>query len=80
MELPKIILDLSYTRLHQGPTALKISFDKDQNTYEILFDKKTDYGAWMVKLREICILTDFQKKYRMVDFVKVGNLYVKQDI
>lgn len=82
MELPKIIIDLSYARLQSFPqcTVLKISLNKNQNTYEIMFDYKTDYDAWMVKLRKVCILTDFEKKYQIENFIaKRGNLGVKLD-
>ena len=80
MELPKILVDLSYARLHtifrynQKVTALKIYLDKDQNTYEIVFAEKADYDAWMLKLRKFRVLTNFEKKYQIAGiFGKEGT-------
>lgn len=85
LELPKIILDLSYARLHtifrrnQKATSSKIYFEKNQNTYEITFDEKADYEDWMLKLKEYCVLTNFEKKYEITEVIeKRENIYVNK--
>jgi len=86
MEFPKILLDLSYARLHlifrcnQKPGAFKIQLEKNHNTYEILFHDEGDHDDWMLKLRKICVLTNFEKKYQVAEVLgNRGNPYVDKD-
>ncbi len=72
--LPRIILDLSYARLYTISSAsVKISLDKNQNTHEIVFDDKTDYDDWMLKLRNFCVLTNFEKKYEIAEVAEISR-------
>ncbi len=87
MEQPKILFDLSYARLqtivqsNQKLAALKISLEKDQNIYEIVFDNKADYDDWMLKLRKFCVQTNFENKYQVASILeKRGNLYVRKGL
>ncbi len=78
----KIILDLSYARLHtilrnEKSNSPKILLEKNNNTHEIVFENKNSYDDWMLKLRKICILTDFEKKYLVAEIIeKRGDLSV----
>ncbi len=76
MELPDILLDLSYARLYQiircneKGAAPKIHIEKNQTLYEIAFDDKNVFEDWMLKLRKICILTNFEKKYQIAEITE----------
>ena len=82
-----IILDLSYARLlttffcskRSGPP--KIHLSKNQNSYEIIFHDQKDYDDWMLKLRRICVFTNFEKKYQIAQMTeKREDRCVKSDL
>jgi len=73
---PTIILDLSYARLHtsnQKSGPLKIHLGKNKNSYEIIFHDENNYDDWMLKLRKICILTNFEEKYQITEVTKISR-------
>ena len=76
MALPKILLDLSYARLlaisqwNQKLGASKIYISKNKTSYELIFDDKNAYDDWMLKLKKICVLTNFEKKYQIAEITE----------
>ena len=87
MEIPEIILDLSYARphtilIHTEKSALPmIHLYKNQDKYEIVFDNRNSYDDWMLKLRKFSILTNFEKKYQIADVIeKKGDISVKSHL
>jgi len=85
MEVPEIILDVSYARVHtifrcnEKSAFPTIRLCKNQDTHEIVFDDKAHYEAWMLTLKKVCILTNFEKKYQIAEVIeKKGDIWVKQ--
>jgi len=87
LDLPKIIFDLSYARLYtiylsnRKAASSKIYLEKNQITYEMISDEKTDYEEWMMlKLRKYCVLTNFEKKYERTEVIaKRGDFEVTKE-
>jgi len=84
MGFPEVALDVSYARVHtifwcNGKSAVpRIHLIKNRNSYEILFDDKNAYDEWMLKLRKVCILGNFEKRYEIAEIIeKRGDISVK---
>ena len=69
-----IMLDLAYARLHiKSGESLKIHLEKNQSSYEMTFRDQNDFSDWMLKLRKICILRNFENKYQIAEMTEISR-------